>query len=108
MPLASAVTLQFLSPIFTIVLGIFLVKETVRPLQWLFFLIAFLGVVMIQGFDHRVGMLDVSLGIGSAIFSALAYNTIRRLKASEHPLVIVFYFPLVALPITGCLHFLIL
>ena len=41
MPLASAVTIQFISPIFTAILGIFIVKEKVSPLQWLFFLISF-------------------------------------------------------------------
>jgi drug/metabolite transporter (DMT)-like permease len=101
MPLASAVTLQFLSPIFTTILGIFLVHERVKPLQWVFFAMAFAGVLMIQGFDHRVTWLFAIVGIGSAVFSALAYNTIRMLKESEHPLVIVFYFPLVSLPITG-------
>ena len=101
MPLASAVTIQFLSPIFTTVLGIFLVKESVKPLQWFFFAMAFAGVILIQGFDQRVSLEYLMLGIGSAIFSALAYNMIRMLKDSEHPLVIVFYFPLVTLPITG-------
>lgn len=103
MPLASAVTIQFLSPIFTTILGIFLVKEPVKPLQWAFFALAFVGVLIIQGFDARVSWFYLMLGIGSAVFSGLAYNTIRMLKSSEHPLVIVFYFPLVALPITGLL-----
>lgn len=101
MPLASAVTIQFLSPIFTTILGIFLVKESVKPLQWFFFTMAFVGVLLIQGFDTRVSIEYLMLGIGSAVFSALAYNMIRMLKDSEHPLVIVFYFPLVTLPITG-------
>jgi drug/metabolite transporter (DMT)-like permease len=33
-----------------------------------------------------------------AFFSACAYVTVRNLGQGEHPLVIVFYFPLVALP----------
>jgi drug/metabolite transporter (DMT)-like permease len=77
------------------------VKEGVKPLQWLFFAMAFSGVILIQGFDARVSIEYLMLGIGSAVFSALAYNMIRMLKDSEHPLVIVFYFPLVTLPITG-------
>ena len=36
-PLASAVTIQYLSPIFTTILGIFLVKEKVKPIQFVFF-----------------------------------------------------------------------
>lgn len=100
-PLASAVTIQFLSPIFTSILGVFIVKEKVKPLQWLFFLMAFAGVIMVQGFDPRITTFYLVIGVVSAFFSGLAYNWIRKLKLTEHPLVIVFYFPLVTLPITG-------
>ena len=41
----------------------------------------------------------------SACFSGLAYNCIRLLRSTEHPLVVVFYFPLVASPIMGVLSF---
>ena len=99
-PLASAVTLMFLSPIFTAVLGIWIVKEPVRWLQWVFFIISFAGIMMIQGFDTRVSPVMALVGIGAAFFSGVAYNMIRKLKNSEHPLVIVFYFPLVTLPFT--------
>ena len=100
MPLASAVTVQYLSPIFTAIMGITMVKEGVKPLQWLFFLISFSGVVMVQGFDNRIEPVFLLVGIGSAFFAGLAYNTIRQLKQTEHPLVITFYFPLVSLPVT--------
>lgn len=100
MPLASAVTLQYLSPIFTAIMGIFIVKEEVKPWQWVFFGISLLGVLLVQGFDNRIAPLYLILGIGSALFAGLAYNMIRQLKQTEHPLVITFYFPLVSLPIT--------
>lgn len=100
MPLATAVTLQYLSPIFTAIMGIWMVREPVRPLQWLFFAISFLGVMMVQGFDRRIEPMYVLLGVGSSLFAGLAYNTIRQLKQTEHPLIITFYFPLVSLPIT--------
>lgn len=98
-PLASAVTIQYLSPIFTTILGVFLVKERVKPIQFLFFGISFAGVIVLQGFDPRVNLLYGSIGVVSALFSGLAYNVIRKLKNTEHPLVIIFYFPLVTLPV---------
>lgn len=104
-PLASAVTIQFLSPIFTSILGVFIVKERVKPVQWLFFLLAFAGIIIIQGFDPRITPLYLIIGIFAAFFSGLAYNFIRKLKTSEHPLVIVLYFPLVTLPVTGLYSF---
>lgn len=100
MPLASAVTLQYLSPIFTAIMGIFIVREPVKPWQWVFFGISFLGVLMVQGFDSRIESRYLFLGIGSALSAGLAYNMIRQLKQTEHPLVITFYFPLVSLPVT--------
>ena len=100
MPLASAVTIQYLSPIFTALLGMAMVGEHVQKVQWFLFAVSFAGVVIIQGFDQRVEPVYVAMGVGSALFAALAYNTIRQLKESEHPLVLTFYFPLVSLPVT--------
>jgi drug/metabolite transporter (DMT)-like permease len=104
-PLASAVTMQYLSPIFTTILGIFLVKERVKPIQFLFFGVSFAGVIVLQGFDARVNLLYGSIGVVSALFSGLAYNVIRRLKNTEHPLVIIFYFPLVTLPVASIVSY---
>lgn len=100
-PLATAATMQYLSPIFTTILGIFIVKEKVKPWQWVFFAVSFAGVLVVEGVDVRVSPLYLALGVGSAVFAGLAYNMIRRLNTREHPLVIVFYFPLVTLPAVG-------
>jgi len=104
-PLASAVTIQYTSPIFTSLLGILIVKEKVKPMQFLYFAIAFGGVILIEGFDPRISSWWLSIGIISALFSGLAYNIIRKLSTSEHPLVIVFYFPLVTLPVVTFISF---
>lgn len=100
-PLATAVTIQYLSPIFTAIFGIYLVREKVKPIQFLFFAISFAGVIVIQGVDARIDWFWAGIGIISAVFSGLAYNVIRKLKNTEHPLVIIFYFPLVTLPFAG-------
>ncbi|GGG31481.1 membrane protein [Pontibacter amylolyticus] len=101
LPLATAATMQYLSPIFTTILGVFIVKEKVKPWQWVFFAISFAGIIVIEGLDATADSLYVWMGVASALFSGLAYSSIRRLNTREHPLVIVFYFPLVALPIAG-------
>ncbi len=100
-PLASATTIHYLSPIFTAIIGIYFVKERVHKWQWVFFAIAFVGIVIIQGFDQRVSMKYAVIGMLAALLSGVAYNCIRKLKTSEHPLVIIFYFPLVTLPLSG-------
>lgn len=101
MPLASAVTIQYLSPIFTIIIAGVMLKEPPRPIQWLFFLISFAGVVMIKGYDPRVSPTDLAIGISAAVLAGFAYNFIRKLKNTDHPLVVVLYFPLVTVPVIG-------
>lgn len=104
-PLASAVTMQYLSPIFTTILGIFILKEKVRPIQFLYFAMAFSGVLIIQGYDPRVDAWSAGMGLISALAAGIAYNMIRKLKNAEHPLVIVFYFPLVTMPVASILMY---
>ena len=99
LPLASAVTVQYLSPIFTAVIAIFLLGEKMKKLQWFFFALAFLGVVLLKGFDERVSLFYLGLGVLSAFFAGAAYNCIRMVKDTDHPLVVVLYFPMVATPI---------
>lgn len=105
MPLASAVTLQFLSPILTLVIAHFFLKERAPKDSWLAFVIAFVGVMMVKGFDSRVSVFDVGISLIAVVASAFAYNTVRALKNSDHELVVVFYFPLVSLPLVSPIAF---
>ena len=99
--LASAITLHYLAPICTAIIAWLVLGERLVPLQWFFFLISFIGVTMVKGFDERVETIYFIMGISSALLSGFAYNCIRKLKTSEHPLMIILYFPLVTLPIAG-------
>ncbi len=101
MPLASAVTIMQLSPIFTTLLAIVILKEKIKPVQLLFFLISFIGVIFIKGFDARISLPLFLIAISGSILSALAYNVVRKLKDTEQPLVVVFYFPFIATPLSG-------
>lgn len=94
-PLASAMTIQYLSPIFTSVIAIVLLSEKVRPFQWLFYLIAFSGVLIIEQFDARISPFYLAVGILSAFCSGVAYNLVRRMREQEHPLTVVLHFQLV-------------
>ena len=44
LPIGSAITIQYLSPIFTAFFGIYLLGEKVRKWQWFFFLVSFLAL----------------------------------------------------------------
>lgn len=105
MPLGTAVTIQYLSPIFTTIIAIFLLKEKVKPWQWLFFIISFSGVLVIKGFDTRISLSMLAIGILSALGSGFAYNMVRSLKEKEHTMVVVLHFQLIG-TLTGFLFML--
>lgn len=100
MPLGTAVTIQYLSPVFTTIIAIFLLKEKVKAWQWLFFIISFAGVLVIKGFDSRISIFMLIMGIASALSSGFAYNMVRSLKEKEPTMVVVLHFQLVGV-ITG-------
>lgn len=106
MPLASAVAIQYTSPVFTAILATFLLKEKMSKWKWFFFILSMLGVFLIKGFDSRLDLLFVLIGLASAVFSAIAYNCVRKLRHTDHPLVIIMYFPMVAIPFAGTYSYL--
>ncbi len=100
MPLAMAMTLSNLAPLFTVLLAHFLLRERSHPLHFLFLMGAFVGVVLVKGVDLTVPWALAFIGIGGAFFAACAYTCIRLLRNTDHAFVVIFYFPLVSLPMT--------
>lgn len=108
LPLAIASTLQYLSPIFTVLIASRLFREKVSTMQYFSSLIAFLGVIFIGlngitgGFSgQKPNLIWMGMGVLSAILSGIAYNAIYKLKETEQTINIVIYFPMLALPLTG-------
>ena len=103
LPIAIGTTVQYLSPIFTILFAIKLQKEKVHPMQWLFFLISFSGVVYIGYMKDDSLNIDpfwLMIGLISAVISGIAYNAIMKCRETDAPITVVMYFPLVATPLT--------
>jgi len=100
-PLASAMTIQYLSPIFTTIIAVFLLSEKVKALQWLFYAMAFGGVLFIEQFDTRISLMYLGLGVASAFCSGVAYNLVRKLREREHPLTVVLHFQLIGAIVGG-------
>ena len=104
LPIAVATTVQYLSPIFTVLFAIYLLNQKVKPIQWLFFIISLIGVAFIGfGKNSNVSVeiepFWVIMGVISAVFSGVAYNAIMKCKTTDHPITVVMYFPLVATPV---------
>ena len=107
LPLAEATVLQYLHPMFTAVLAALFLGERVGARLVACILLSTAGVVAVSRpgllFGASAAPLDpvaVLVAVGGAFFSGCAYVVVRRLSATEHPLVIVFYSPLVTGPLT--------
>lgn len=105
MPLATAVTIFYLAPIFTVLLAIFMVGESPSPKQWPFLLLAFVGSAFIKNTDVRVEVIPFIISLVAAFFAGMAYNFIRKLKGKADTHLIILYFPLITIPF--CLPFML-
>jgi drug/metabolite transporter (DMT)-like permease len=103
MPLATATVIQYLSPLFTIYVASRWNNQQVKPAQWLYAVLAFAGILLMQGWDHRIEWRWLLAGVASSMLAGMAYNAIIKAKGTDHPMIIVMYFPLVALPFTGAM-----
>lgn len=99
-PLGTAVMLNYLSPIFTAFIAVYWLKEVVRTMQWFYLLLCVLGVVILKEGEVSLTLNYLLLGIGSSALAGLAYNCVRVCKETDHPLVVVLYFPLVGTPVS--------
>ena len=75
--------------------------EKVKKVQWLFLGIAMLGIGLVKGFDHRVPVGFLFIGIASSFLAAVAYFATMKCRDTDHPATIVMYFHLLAVPIMG-------
>lgn len=106
LPLAEATVLQYLHPVFTAVLALFFLKETIQRSTIVCIVISLLGLfVMIQPnlqLDSGVQYpwFSITAGVLGAFGSAVAYIIVKKLTKTDDSSVIIFYFPMVALPIS--------
>ena len=97
LPLGDAVLLQYTHPIFVGLLAPWLLRERTSARHWWIVLVAFLGVALVVGPTGELrGVTFIALS--GALCSGLAYITIRHLAATEHPLTIMVWFPLLTIP----------
>ncbi len=99
--LATSVTIAYLSPVFTIIFASVLLREHMHWKQWVFFIISFSGIFMINGFEKTEDTRLMLIGIVGAAFSGLAYNALRKTANVVPALVVVFYLPLTTIPIVA-------
>jgi len=103
MPVGEAVTLRYLSPIFAAIFAVIWLKEKIKPVQWLFFLLAFAGVLVLKGFDEDLNMIGFGMVILSALFMGFVFVVIAKIGKQDHPLVVVNYFMFIGTVLGGVL-----
>jgi drug/metabolite transporter (DMT)-like permease len=103
MPLGTSVTIKYLSPVFTALFAGVMLNEKIKPLQWVYIFGAFLGVMLLKGFDSRVAFVDLIIGLISAISGGLLYIILRKISDDDHPFTVVFYFMTIASAIAAVL-----
>lgn len=114
LPLAEATVIHQTSPVLTAVLAALLLGERLEARVLRAMALAFGGVVLIARpatlFATWSGRADagpqlpwqfVGIALLGAMLAAAAYVTVRRLGRSEPPLLVVFYFPVVTVPLAA-------
>jgi drug/metabolite transporter (DMT)-like permease len=93
LPLAEALTLSFLSPLFVALFGIVLLKEHVDRRIWLALGFGLVGMLIMVWPRLDGGMRGDTLGVLAALSAAVIYAfnlvLLRRLALHEHPVIIV-------------------
>lgn len=101
LPLTTAATIMFLSPIIVTMLSIPLLGEKVGPRRWLGIVIGFAGAVLVM----RPGSDSLQLGIlvvlAAAFTHALYQVFTRRLRALDGPMTSLFYTALLGALVTS-------
>lgn len=101
--MGTAVSIRYIAPIFAAFFALIFLKEKIKSIQWFFFLIAFLGVLVLKGFDTEVKIEGILFALVSALFAGLVYISIRKIGSEDHPVVVVNYFMVISTLIGGLL-----
>ncbi|HEU4629473.1 MAG TPA: DMT family transporter [Gemmatimonadaceae bacterium] len=105
LPIADATVLQYMNPVFTALLAAGLLGERLALGEVAATAVSLAGVVLVArpsvlfGGAVALPLHAVAIALLGALCSASAYVTVRSMGRAEHPLVVVFYFPLVSVPL---------
>lgn len=111
LPLAEATVIHHVSPVLTALVAAIWLRERLEGRVLLGMALAFVGVLMIAqpmslfggGDDIRAAEVPwrfVLVGVLGALFAAFAYVAVRKLGATEPPILVVFYFPAISVPVS--------
>lgn len=102
LPLADATVIQYTNPVFAALIAVPVLSERLRWREVAALVVCMTGVLVVTrpsflfGEGSRLAGAAVAMGLLGAVGSGSAYVTVRRLRETETPEVIVFYFAIVS------------
>lgn len=100
-PFGTAVAFKYLSPVFTSILAVLILKEKLKSLQWFYLMLSFSGILLLKGFDPRISFFDLGVGLLAAFSGGWLFIIIRKIGEDDHHLVILHYFMFISATISG-------
>jgi drug/metabolite transporter (DMT)-like permease len=107
LPLGEATLIQNMNPVFATVLAAVMLKEHLRLPEVTCLVASLVGVLFIAHPALLFGAnaapanpFHIAVALMGALCSGSAYTLVRKMRSTEHPLVIVFYLPLLSVPIS--------
>jgi drug/metabolite transporter (DMT)-like permease len=91
-PIGQAVTLQYTAPLFVALLSGRIIKEQVSKSVLILLLTSFFGIILVISPSTGNLETDALLALGSGFFAALAYIYVRKLRHTDSPSSVVFWF----------------
>lgn len=93
--LATYTALSFTKPLFAVILAVIILKEEVRWRRWAATIVGFIGVLVMMQPGSSTFNPWALLALGDATSIALLITILKRLPASETPLIMLFYYGLI-------------
>ena len=109
LPLAEATVIHHISPVLTAVVAALWLGERLERRVLVGMALAFAGVILIAkptalfGDDAAASNISwsyVAVGVAGALLASFAYVSVRKLGETEPPILVVFYFPAISVPVS--------
>ncbi len=106
LPIATATVIQYIYPTFTVISAYIILKEFISRRIVYSIIIGWIGILLVSQPEFTTNsniqetILAIIIAIFGALMTSLAYICVRKLSSREHPLVIIYYFPLVSIPLS--------
>ena len=105
LPLAQVFALEFTTPLWTMLIAAWVLKEKITRKKIIATILGLTGVYIIVAPGSEIFNAVSFIVLGAAICYAISHISTKSLSKSEHPLTILFYMCAIQLPIAGLLTF---